>query len=74
MLLVLWASLAAAADFVEILLWGLEKLDVLRTMLPFRHGIPSHDTLDEILNALDPALFSYQWRQAMTRLPICGFR
>lgn len=58
MLLVLCATLASAEDFVEIRRWGREKLEFLRTMLPFRHGIPSHDTLNDVLNALDPGLFS----------------
>lgn len=26
-------------------------------MLPFERGIPSHDTLNDVMNALDPALF-----------------
>jgi len=58
MLLVLCGTLAAAEDFVEVRRWGKEKLDFLRTMLPFAHGIPSHDTLNDVLNALDPGLFS----------------
>jgi hypothetical protein len=29
----------------------------LRRLLPYRHGIPSHDTLNGVLAALDPALF-----------------
>jgi predicted transposase YbfD/YdcC len=58
MLLVLCATLAAAEDFVEIRRWGREKLPFLRTMLPFARGIPSHDTLTDVMNALDPALFA----------------
>ena len=58
MLLVLCATIAAAEDFVEIRRWGREKLTFLRTMLPFERGIPSHDTLNDVMNALDPALFS----------------
>lgn len=58
MLLVLCATLAAAEDFVEIRRWGEAKLDFLRTMLPFARGIPSHDTLNDVLNALDADLFS----------------
>ena len=58
MLLVLCATLAAAEDFVEIRRWGREKLPFLRTLLPFAHGIPSHDTLNDVMNALDPALFA----------------
>jgi predicted transposase YbfD/YdcC len=58
MLLILCATLAAAEDFVEIRRWGQEKLSFLRTMLPFVQGIPFHDTLNDVMNALDPALFS----------------
>lgn len=57
MLLVLCATLAGAEDFVEVRLWGRQKLAFLRTLLPFRHGIPSHDTLNDVINALDPDLF-----------------
>ena len=57
MLLVLCATLAGAEDFVEIRLWGRQKLAFLRTLLPFRRGIPSHDTLNDVINALDPDLF-----------------
>jgi predicted transposase YbfD/YdcC len=58
MLLVLCATLAGAEDFVEVRLWGREKLAFLRSLLPFRRGIPSHDTLNDVINALDPNLFS----------------
>ena len=58
MLLVLCATLAAAEDFVEVRRWGREKLVFLRTMLPFEGGIPSHETLNDVMNTLDPALFS----------------
>ena len=58
MLLVLCATLAGADGFVDIRLWGKTKLDFLRRLLPFKKGIPSHDTLNDVMNALDPALFS----------------
>lgn len=57
MLVVLCATLAGAEDFVEMRLWGRTKLAFLRTMLPFKRGIPSHDTLNDVMNALDPDLF-----------------
>jgi predicted transposase YbfD/YdcC len=57
MLLVLCATLAGAEDFVEIRLWGRQKLEFLRSLLPFHRGIPSHDTLNDVINALDPDLF-----------------
>lgn len=58
MLLVLCATLSGAEDFVEVRFWGREKIGFLRTMLPFKRGIPSHDTLNDVMNALDPELFS----------------
>ncbi len=39
MLLVLCATLAGAEDFVEIRHWGRQKLDFLRSLLPFAQGI-----------------------------------
>jgi predicted transposase YbfD/YdcC len=57
LLLLLSATLAGADDCVEIELWGNEQLAFLRRFLPYKHGIPSHDTLTGVLAALDPALF-----------------
>jgi predicted transposase YbfD/YdcC len=57
MLLVLCATLAGAEDFVEARLWGCKHLAFLRRFLPFVEGIPSDDTLNDVVNALDPALF-----------------
>jgi predicted transposase YbfD/YdcC len=58
LLLVLCATLAGADDFVEIEAWGRERLDFLRRFLPFHRGIPSHDTLGDVMAALDPDLFT----------------
>src|SRR3546814_18976504 len=44
-------------DFVEIRLWGGQRLDFLRRFLPYDRGLPSHDTLNDVINALDPELF-----------------
>jgi DDE family transposase len=57
LLLILAATIASAEDFVEIEGWGNEHLDFLRTFLPFASGIPSHDALNDLVNALDPELF-----------------
>jgi len=56
-LLVVCATIAGADDLVEVREWGLEHLDFLRNYLAFRDDIPSHDTLTDVLNAIDPALF-----------------
>jgi len=55
--LVLCATLAGMEDFVEIALWGEQRLDFLRRFLPYERGIPAHDTLNDVINALDPDLF-----------------
>jgi predicted transposase YbfD/YdcC len=57
LLLLLCATLAGADDVTEVGIWGGENLAFLRRFLPYRHGIPSHDTLGEVIAALDPALF-----------------
>ena len=57
MLVVLCATLAGAEDFVEMRQWGDTKINVLRRMLPFARGIPSHDTLNDVMNALPGDLF-----------------
>jgi predicted transposase YbfD/YdcC len=57
LLLVLCATLAGAEDFVEVVRWGRGKLGFLRRFLPFEHGVPSHDTLGDVVSGLDPALF-----------------
>ena len=56
-LLLLCAPLAGADDFVEIQLWGNQQLAFLRRFRPYVHGIPSHDTLGEVIRVLDPGLF-----------------
>src|SRR5260370_27555812 len=56
-LLLLCATLAGADDFVEMTLWGGRNVDFLRRLCPFAHGIPSHDTLGEVIPGVDPALF-----------------
>lgn len=56
-LLLLCATLAGADDFVEMQLWGKQNLGFLRRFRPYAHGVPSHDTLGEVIRALDPELF-----------------
>lgn len=57
LLLVLCASLCGMEDFVEIRMWGELRLDFLRRFYPYERGLPAHDTLNDVLNALDPKLF-----------------
>lgn len=57
LLLVLCATLSGMDDFVEIRLWGEQRLDFLRRFLPYERGLPAHDTLNDVMNALDGELF-----------------
>lgn len=58
LLIVLCGTMAGAEDFVEIEQWAKTKLDFLRRLLPFKRGIPSHDTLNDVMNALPASLFA----------------
>lgn len=57
LLIVLCGTLAGADDFVELALWGRENLQFLRRFAGFASGIPSHDTLCEVIAAIDPEAF-----------------
>jgi DDE_Tnp_1-associated len=41
LLLVLCATLSGMEDFVEIRLWGKQRLDFLRRFLPYERGLPA---------------------------------
>lgn len=57
LLLVLCATLSGMKDFVEIRLWGDLRLEFMRRFLPYERGIPAYDTLNDVVNALNPDLF-----------------
>jgi predicted transposase YbfD/YdcC len=58
LLAVLCATMAGADDFVEIHKWAESRLEFLRRFLAFKKGIPSHDTLNDVINALPAEEFS----------------
>lgn len=55
--LVLCATLSGMEGFDEIRLWGEHRLDFLQRFYAYEKGIASHDTLNDVMNALDPELF-----------------
>ena len=77
LLMVLAATLAGADDFVEVRAWSAERPAFLRRFLPYANGVPSHDTLNHdtlnnVVNALDPALFKrclVSWVEGLRGLP-----
>ena len=68
MLTVLAATLACADDFVEIEEWGNANLPFLRGFLAYADGIPSHDALNDLINALDPEVFKTCFSSWVTTL------
>ena len=68
LLLLLCGTIAGADDFVELALWGSEHLGFLRRFLPYARGVPSHDTLCEVVAALDPELFKACFARWVERL------
>ena len=69
LLLCLLAVLAGAETFVDIALFGENKLDFLRRFRPFRDGTPSHDQLGDIFATLDAVKFQHcfvSWVASLT--------
>lgn len=52
--LVLAAVVSGVNHLTRIELFGTTKLDWLQTILPYKNGIPSHDTIGRVLGRLDP--------------------
>ena len=53
LLLCLCAVLGGADSWVDVALYGQHKLGFLRRLLPFAHGVPSHDQLGNVFARLD---------------------
>jgi predicted transposase YbfD/YdcC len=53
MFLVISGVVSGANDWVTIEIFGKGQLDWLRQFLPFKNGIPSHDTLGRVFASLD---------------------
>lgn len=68
LMIVLCATLAGADNFMEIEQWAKAKIDFLRRLLPFKKGIPSHDTLNDVMNALPHKAFSKCFRSWVASL------
>lgn len=69
LLLILTGTLGGADDFASISLWGKTKMPFLRQFYAYERGIPSHDTLNDVMNGLDTesfkTLFS-SWVEGLT--------
>jgi predicted transposase YbfD/YdcC len=66
LLLAICGAISGADDFVSIAEFGEAKLGWLRGLLPFEHGVPSHDTLTRVFGQIEPSDFERCFR-AWTR-------
>ena len=57
LLIVLAGCLAGADNMVEMAGFARMNLEALRQIRPLARGVPSHDTLNDVVNALDPGTF-----------------
>jgi predicted transposase YbfD/YdcC len=53
----LFAVLSGAQNWVDVALYGRQKIHWLKTILDLPHGIPSHDTFDRVFARLIPEEF-----------------
>lgn len=59
------AVLCGATHCTEMALFARARLDLLRQVIPLRHGPPSHDTFSRVLAALDPQAFNAAFMRFM---------
>lgn len=52
-LVALCASICGADTFIEFVEFGEAKIDFLKSLLPFKNGIPSHDTFGAVFSNID---------------------
>lgn len=57
------AAVCGAEGFTDMAEFGKAKEDLLRQILRLKHGIPSHDTFNNVFRALDPQAFGEAFRR-----------
>ena len=70
LVIVLFATLANADDWVEMELFAKEYKDYLREYIELKNGIPSHDTLNRVMGLLSPEILQQlygKWQELFNR-------
>ena len=70
LVIVLFATLANADDWVEMELFAKEYKDYLREYIELKNGIPSHDTLNRVMGLLSPEILQQlygKWQELLNR-------
>src|SRR3954452_24518625 len=62
LVIALCAVIANAQDWEQIVTFGRNRLDWLRTFLELPNGITSHDTFERVFNRIKPAAFQACFR------------
>ena len=65
------AVISGADHFTEIVMFGDEQIDWLRKFLPFKNGIPSHDTIGRLFSLIEPDKFKARfaaWIQSVAKI------
>ncbi len=71
LLLTICAVIAGAEGWEEIENFGLERLDWLKQYGEFNNGIPSHDTIAQVISIIDPKQFQHsfiEWMKACHKI------
>lgn len=70
LVIVLFATLANADDWVEMEMFAKEYPDYLRKYIGLENGIPSHDTLNWVMGLLSPDILQQmygKWQELLNR-------
>ena len=62
------ALVSGINDWQSTVIFGEEKLEWLRKFFPYKHGIPSVDTLERLFSALDPVSFETCFRKWVNQI------
>ena len=70
LVIVLFATLANADDWVEIAMFAREYQDYLRKYIELKNGIPSHDTINRVMGLISPEILQQlygKWQELLNR-------
>ena len=70
LVIVLFATLANADDWVEIAMFAVAYQDYLRKYIPLKNGIPSHDTIQRVMGLVSPEIMQQlygKWQELLNK-------
>ena len=70
LVIVLFATLANADDWVEISMFAAAYQDYLKKYIPLKNGIPSHDTIQRVMGLISPEILQQlygKWQELLNK-------